>query len=144
MKIAIGSDHRGLKLKEEAVNYLQMWGFEVVDFGTESSEECDYPKYAYLVSNAVVKGEVDYGILICGTGIGMSIAANKVKGIRAARCMDWQDAKVCREHGNANVLCMADDADVSLMMETWLAAEFEGGKHARRINQITAIEDHAS
>jgi len=141
MKIGIGSDHRGFRLKEEAISCLQIWGFEIVDMGPLTNEACDYPKYAYLVSKAVASGELDRGVLICGTGIGMSIVANKIKGVRAARCVNWQDAKFCREHHDSNVLCVGDDADISLMLETWLGTEFEGGRHARRINLISAIEE---
>jgi ribose 5-phosphate isomerase B len=140
MKIGVGSDHKGFKLKEEAINYLQVWGFDVKDFGTISEEPCDYPKFAYLVSKAVASGKISRGILISENGIGMSIAANKVKGVRAARCVDWKDARSCREINAANVLCISEDADVSLIMEVWMAAEFDSEKHSQHVSQISEIE----
>jgi ribose 5-phosphate isomerase B len=139
MIIGVGSDHKGFKLKEEALNYLQIWGFDVKDFGTTKEEECDYPKFAYLVSKAVASNKISRGILISDTGMGMCIAANKIKDIRAVSCVDWKDAKVAREIYCANVLCLGEDADISLIMEVWLGTEFDG-EHSPNITLISQIE----
>jgi ribose 5-phosphate isomerase B len=145
MKIAIGSDHAGFKLKEEIKKFLEEKGIEVVDFGTNSEERVDYPDYAIPLAESVAKGEETFGILICGTGIGMSIAANKVKGIRASLVSDVYSAHSAREHNNANILCMGGRVlGTELAKEitnVWLNAEFLGGRHERRINKIAEYED---
>ncbi len=145
MKIAIGSDHAGFKLKEEIKRFLEEKGIEVVDFGTNSEERVDYPDYAIPLAESVAKGEETFGILICGTGIGMSIAANKVKGIRASLVSDVYSAHSAREHNNANILCMGGRVlGTELAKEitnAWLNAEFLGGRHERRINKIAEYED---
>ncbi|MCD6427004.1 MAG: ribose 5-phosphate isomerase B [Caldisericaceae bacterium] len=145
MKIAIGSDHAGFKLKEEIKKFLEEKGIEVVDFGTNSEERVDYPDYAISLAESVAKGEETFGILICGTGIGMSIAANKVKGIRASLVSDVYSAHSAREHNNANILCMGGRVlGTELAKEitnAWLNAEFLGGRHERRINKIAEYED---
>ncbi len=144
MKIAIGSDHAGFKLKEEIKKFLKEKGIEVVDFGTHSEDRVDYPDYAIPLAESVARGEEDFGILICGTGIGMSIAANKVKGIRASLVSDVYSAHSAREHNNANILCMGGRVlGVELAKEitnAWLNASFMGGRHERRINKISEYE----
>ncbi len=144
MKIAIGSDHAGFKLKEEIKKFLEEKGIEVKDFGTHSEERVDYPDYAIPLAESVAKGEEDFGILICGTGIGMSIAANKVKGIRASLVSDVYSAHSAREHNNANILCMGGRVlGVELAKEitnAWLNASFTGGRHGRRIKKIAEYE----
>lgn len=141
MIIGVGSDHKGFKLKEEALSYLQIWGFDVKDFGTTDEEICDYPKYAYLVSKAVSSGKIAHGILISETGMGMSIVANKIKGVRAAYCTDWKEARMSRELYSSNVLCIGEDTDISLIMEVWLGTEFNAEQHGGQINVISQIED---
>lgn len=144
MKIAIGSDHGGFDLKEEIKSFLQDKGFEVKDFGTDSKDSCDYPDYAIEVSEAVARGEFERGILICGTGIGISIAANKVPGIRCALVGDCFSAKATRQHNDTNVLALGGRVlgpGLALeIVEIWLSTEFEGGRHQNRINKITDIE----
>ncbi|MFW5980419.1 MAG: ribose 5-phosphate isomerase B [Halanaerobiaceae bacterium] len=147
MEIVIGSDHAGYELKEEIKNYLQENNINYKDVGTDSIESVDYPDYAYEVGKPVAAGEFDKGILICGTGIGMSIAANKVKGIRAALCHDVYSARVTREHNNSNILTMGSRVigiDLALeIVKTWLGTEFIGDKqprHQRRIDKISDID----
>lgn len=145
MKIAIGSDHRGFAHKERIARLLQERGLKVADFGCASTESADYPDAALPAAELVAAGEAEAGILICGSGIGMSIAANKVKGIRASLCFTEAQARTTRQHNDSNVLCLSGDAispetAVSLA-EAWLAASFEGGRHARRVAKITAYED---
>lgn len=144
MKISIGSDHRGFEAKERVKALLQQAGIEVLDRGTYSKEACDYPDAGYAVAHDVAEGRADRGILFCGSGIGMSIAANKVPGIRAALCHDDLTAQLSRRHNDANVLCLpADlvgDALMQTMVKTWLATPFEGGRHARRVAKLAAIE----
>lgn len=144
MKIAIGSDHRGYAAKQKVKALLLEMGMKLQDFGTESGESCDYPAIGFAVACAVAKGAVDWGILLCGSGIGMSITANKVRGIRAALCHDELTAQVSRRHNDANVLCLpADligDALMQNIVRVWLATEFEGGRHARRVNMIVEYE----
>jgi len=145
MRIAIGSDHAGFRLKGEIIKLLGELGHDCCDFGTQSEEHCDYPDYAQAVAEAVARGECERGILICATGIGMSMAANKVKGIRAALCHDVFSARRSREHNDANVLCLgAEVLGVGLALEivrAWLAAEFSGGeRHRRRVEKIEAME----
>ena len=144
MKIAIGSDHRGFDVKRRLTAFLANLGHEVIDVGTEGNESVDYPDFAYQVAARVSKGEVDRGILICGTSIGMCIAANKVKGVRAAPCHDSITAEMSRRHNDANVLCLSADLLgeelIDRMARIWLETEFEGGRHARRVDKITKIE----
>ncbi len=140
MEIAIGSDHGGYDLKEEIKELLDERGIEYKDFGTDSTDSVDYPDYASLVSKAVAAEEYDRGILICGTGIGMSMAANKVPGIRAALCHDVFSARATREHNDANVLTMGSRVIGSelarAIVNAWLDAEFDGGRHQRRIDKF--------
>lgn len=143
MKIAIGSDHGGFYAKEEIIKLLSEGPYEVTDMGTHSTESCDYPDIAHQVGLAVAAGEYDLGILICGTGIGVSIAANKVPGVRAALCSDTYSARMAREHNDSNVLCLgARVLGMGLMgdiVKTYLESEFEGGRHARRVGKIESL-----
>ncbi|MGE4352805.1 MAG: ribose 5-phosphate isomerase B [Oscillospiraceae bacterium] len=142
--IALGSDHGGFKLKGEVMKYLDEKGIDYKDYGTYSEDSCDYPVYAEKVARAIVSGECERGILICGTGIGISIAANKVKGIRAALCSDCFSAEMTRRHNDANILAMGGRVlGVGLalkIVETFLNTSFDGGRHARRIALITELE----
>ncbi len=144
MKIALGNDHRGNKTKEEIKNFLLASGHEVKDYGCSSEESCDYPDYARLVAEGVARGNYDCGILFCATGIGMSIAANKIPGIRAALCLNKKMARFSREHNNANILCLSADIlslkRIKGIVEVWLMTEFAGGRHERRVNRISEIE----
>lgn len=144
--IAIGADHGGYELKEQVKKHLQERGIEYKDFGTFSGEAIDYPIIAKEVGEAVSKGDYECGILVCGTGIGMSIAANKVKGIRAACCSDTFSARFTKMHNNTNVLCFGGrvlGAGLALdIVDAYLDAEFEGGRHEKRINLITQIENN--
>jgi len=140
MKIAIGCDHGGFELKEAVKNFLAENGYEYQDFGTHDTQSCDYPDIAVPVAKSVAAGEFDRGILICGTGIGIGIAANKVAGIRAALCHDTFSAHASREHNNANILTMGQRVigqGLALdIVKIWLNTEFEGGRHQRRIDKI--------
>ena len=144
MKIAIGSDHRGYNLKQKIMEYLPGMGHTFQDFGCLSTDSVDYPDIAIKVAENVALGEFESGILICGTGLGMSIAANKVKGVRAALCYDALAASRARKHNNANVLCLkGEDVDSNSSLEIvriFLSTDFEGGRHARRIEKITILE----
>ncbi|MDP2940047.1 MAG: ribose 5-phosphate isomerase B [Candidatus Omnitrophota bacterium] len=144
-KIIIGADHRGFKLKEKIKLFLKAKGFAVEDKGTCSEEPCDYPKIAFKVGLGVVRAKNSRGILICKTGIGDSIAANKVKGVRAALCYNMKAARLSRQHNDANVLVLGSDFVreklAKEIIETWLKIEFEGGRHLRRINQIKRFEE---
>lgn len=144
MRIAIGADHAGYALKETLVAYMRERGLEVLDFGTHSSDSVDYPDYARAVAEAVARGNADFGVLICGTGIGMSIAANKVPGIRAAAVSDVYSARMSRAHNDANILCMGGRVvgpGLAIeILETWLRTPFEGGRHARRLEKIRQLE----
>lgn len=144
MKIAIGSDHAGLQLKEEVKKFLESQQIEYKDFGPQTKDSVDYPDFAELVTRGVTSGEFDRGILICGTGIGMSIAANKVDGIRAALCTDYFSAKASREHNNANVLCLGERVigpGVAVeIVRIWVETEYAGGRHQKRLDKISAIE----
>ena len=143
--IGIGSDHGGFPLKEEIKKHLDEIGVAYKDFGTNTPDSCDYPIYAEAVARAVVSGEVEKGILICGTGIGISIAANKVKGIRAALCGDCYSAEYTRRHNDANILTMGARVTggglACKIVDTFLTTEFEGGRHARRVALIADIEE---
>lgn len=145
MKVAIGCDHGGLHLKEHIIGYLKEQGMDYQDFGTHTADSVDYPDIAEPVAKAVAAGEVDKGILICGTGIGIGIAANKVPGIRAALCHDTFSAHASREHNDANILTMGERVigpGLALdIVHIWLHTEFEGGRHERRIAKISAIEE---
>lgn len=140
LKIAIGSDHGGFEYKEQILKRLQEQGFECFDVGTHSTDSCDYPIIARKVTEKIVSGVADRGILICGTGIGMSIVANKVKGIRAALCGDTFSARASRAHNNSNVLCLGERViGINLAMDIvdiWLKSEFEGGRHQRRVDMM--------
>jgi ribose 5-phosphate isomerase B len=144
MKIALGSDHRGVKAGRALREHLPKAGHEVVVLGPTSGDSWDYPDVAWLVGRAVAGGDAQRGILICGSGIGASIAANKVEGVRAALAQDEAAAVMSREHNDANVLCLAgdrlSDEQVCAIADRWLAASFEGGRHERRVRKITAIE----
>lgn len=144
MRIAVGADHAGFPLKEPLVNYLMEQGWDVEDFGTFSQDSVDYPDYAEKVAQAVVTGKADRGLLLCGSGIGMSIAANKVGGIRAALAHDVVAARLSRQDNDANVLTMgARFVAVPLAWEilsVWIATEFAGGRHQRRVEKIQALE----
>ena len=145
MKIAVGSDHRGFDIKQQIMAIATELGHECIDVGTGDNNPVDYPDLAYLAATAVSKKEADRAILSCATGIGMSMSANKVKGIRAALCHDELTAQISRDHNDANVLCLsADQVGVVLlrkMVEVWLSTEFSGGRHERRVRKITAIEE---
>ncbi len=144
MKIAVANDHAAVKMKNEIISFVKDLGYDVLDFGTDSEESCDYPIYGEKVANAVVNGEADCGILICGTGVGISIAANKVKGVRAAVCSDVTTARLVKEHNNANIIAFGArivGAELAKdIVKAYLEAEFLGGKHERRINMISEIE----
>lgn len=144
MKIAIGCDHGAFRLKNEIIEFLNSEKYEVKDFGTYSEESCDYPDIALPVAEAVANKEYDFGILVCGTGIGIGIAANKVPGIRAALCSDTFSAHATREHNNANILTMGQrvvGTGLALdIVKTFLNTEFEGGRHQKRIDKISEIE----
>lgn len=145
MRVAIASDHGGVNIRQEIKSLLEEMGVEYEDFGCECNTSVDYPDYALPVAEKVASGEFDRGILICGTGIGMSIAANKVKGIRCALVHDTFSARATREHNNSNILAMGERVigpglarDIA---KIWLTTEFEGGRHENRVNKITQIED---
>ena len=144
-KIAIACDHGGYELKKDIIKHLNARGFEIVDFGCDSTQSVDYPDYALPASQAVANGECDLGILICGTGIGMSLCANKVKGIRAACCSDTFSARMTRMHNNSNILCFgARVVGLGLatdMVDLFLDTEFEGERHNQRIEKMMAIEN---
>jgi len=144
MKIAIGSDHVGLELKPLIIEYVKELGHEVEDFGPYSNERTDYPIYGKKVAEEVVDGTFDKGILICGTGVGISIAANKVKGVRAIVCSEPYSATLSREHNDTNVLAFGSrviGSEVAkLIVKSWLETDFEGGRHARRVEMIADIE----
>ncbi len=143
--IVIGCDHGGPELKNEIASYLRDSGYNIIDCGVNVGEAVDYPEKAYEVCGKVIGGEADLGILICGTGIGMSMAANKIRGIRAAACSEVYSARLTRIHNNANVLCMGarviGTETAKMMVDAFVTAEFEGGRHERRVNMITAIEN---
>ena len=142
--IAIGNDHAGFELKDAVISVLEEFGKEYKDYGCYSSEKAEYPVYAQKVGDAVASGECECGILICGTGIGISIAANKVKGIRAAACSDPFSAKMSKVHNNSNILAfgarVVGSEIAKMMVREWLSAEFEGDRHAQRVEQIMKIE----
>ena len=147
MRVSIGSDHRGVHLKSRVDALLREKGFDVDDVGTVGSESVDYPDFAAAVAHKVADGESDRGILICGTGIGMAIAANKVSGVRAAPCNDEHAAEMSRRHNDLNVLCISadllDDAPIERLIDLWMKTPFEAGRHARRVEKISQIEHDA-
>lgn len=144
MRVAIGSDHRGFEVKSKIIEHLKSLGHEAVDCGTDDCGAVDYPDIATSVSTLVVEGSVDRGILICGSGIGMSITANKFPGVRAATCHDDLTAEMSRRHNNVNVMCLSADLLgerlIDRMIDIWLTTDFEGGRHQRRVNKIAELE----
>ncbi len=144
MRVAIGSDHRGVGVKAKIIELIERLGHQTEDVGTCTAESCDYPDLAAIVGRKVSEGQTDRGILICGTGIGMCIAANKFRGVRAAPCHDDLTAELSRRHNDLNVLCLSADLLgeklIDRMVEIWLTTPFEGGRHARRIEKIASME----
>jgi ribose 5-phosphate isomerase B len=144
MRIAVGSDHRGYSVRAKLIELLERLGHQVDDVGTFTSDAVDYPDIAALVAGKVSRGEAERGILVCGTGLGMCIAANKFSGVRAAPCHDDLTAEMSRRHNDANVLCLSADLlgerIIDRMIETWLSTPFEGGRHARRVEKIKELE----
>lgn len=144
MRIAVGSDHRGVRTRGTLVELLGRLGQEVIDVGTHAHGDCDYPDVAEIVARKVASGEVDRGILICGSGLGMCIVANKIPGVRAAPCHDELTAELSRRHNDLNVLCLAGgivgDNLLDRLVEIWLQTAFEGGRHARRVQKIAQFE----
>lgn len=145
MKVSVGADHNGLDFKRLIKEHLVAAGHEPIDVGPHEETSSDYPDFAFAAAELVANGEADFGILICGSGIGMSMAANKVKGVRAALCLSPEAAALTRRHNNANVLTLAgwqsEKADVLDIVDNFLSTEFEGGRHARRVDKITAYEE---
>ncbi len=145
MKIAVANDHGAVELKHEIVKYLEAQGHEVINYGVDVAESVDYPIQGLKVAKAVVNGIAERGIALCGTGIGISIACNKVKGIRAVVCSEPFSAKLSRQHNNSNVLCMGGRVVgpelAKMIVQEWLDAEFEGGRHRRRVGEIREIEE---
>jgi ribose 5-phosphate isomerase B len=144
LSVALGADHAGWELKEALKSWLMEGGYQVLDFGTHSPDSVDYPDYAQQVGEAVAVGKVDRGVLVCGTGIGMAMAANKIPGVRAALCGDTFTSRMSREHNDANVLALGGrltDADMGRdILKVWLETAFAGGRHARRVNKIMELE----
>ena len=144
MKIAIGNDHAAVEMKNEIMTYLEEKGYEVVNFGTDTADSCHYPVYGEAVGRAVVSKEADLGILICGTGVGISLAANKVNGVRAVVCSEPLTARLSKQHNNSNVLAFGARIigieTAKMIVDEWLAAEFEGGRHQTRVDMLMAIE----
>ncbi|MBD1566453.1 ribose 5-phosphate isomerase B [Vibrio sp. SA48] len=145
MKVAIANDHVGIELKPTIIELLESRGLEVMDLGANSIERTDYPVYGAKVALAVTSGEADLGILICGTGVGISLAANKVNGVRAVVCSEPYTAKLSKQHNNTNILAFGSRVVgqelAKMIVNEWLDAEFEGGRHQNRINQISALEN---
>ena len=147
MRISIGSDHRGVQMKARLLPILEQLGHEVTDEGAHNTDSVDYPDIAAAVAGRVAEGTVDRGILICGSGIGVSIAANKFPNVRAANCHDEFEAEMSRRHNDANVLCLSShqlaERNVDNLVSLWLSTEFEGGRHARRVEKIRELEKSA-
>lgn len=145
MRISIGSDHRGVPLKGQLIPLLKELGHDVTDEGTDQTTSVDYPDYAALVAGKVSRGEVERGILVCGTGIGMAITANKFAGVRATIVPSEKFARVCRQHNNVNVLCLGEEqaVDAPAIVKSWLETAFEGGRHAQRLEKIAGCEQSA-
>ncbi len=145
MKIAMGNDHTAIEMKDEIKAFVEDLGYEVIDFGTNATESCDYPKYGEEVGRAVVNGMADLGIAICGTGVGISLACNKVKGVRACVCSEPYTAKLSRMHNDSNVLCFGARVIgvemAKMITEEWLKASYEGGRHQRRVDMLAEIEN---
>ncbi|MDR1467890.1 MAG: ribose 5-phosphate isomerase B [Spirochaetaceae bacterium] len=145
LRIAIGNDHIALELKKVIVDHLSAKGYEIIDLGTHSAERYDYPVAGEAVARAVVSGEAEKGVLICGTGVGISLAANKVKGIRACVCSDPYTARLSKQHNNTNILAFGSRVVGSelakMILDEWLTAVFEGGRHQRRLDMISGIEE---
>lgn len=145
MRIGIGNDHVAIELKNTIKEHLEQQGYEVVDFGTNSPERFDYPISGYKVGKAVASGDVDLGVLICGTGVGISLAANKVHGIRACVCSDPYSAKLSRDHNNTNIIAfgarVVGPELAKMIVDEWLGATFQGGRHQRRIDMLAEIEE---
>ena len=145
MRVAVGSDHRGFGAKQLIMAIVGQMGHECVDVGTNNVTPVDYPDLAYVAARSVSEKQVDRAILICATGLGMSIAANKVRGVRAALCHDELSAHIARDHNDTNVLCLSGDQTGEVLLrkivETWISTEFSGGRHQRRVNKIMAIEE---
>ncbi|MFN3151186.1 ribose 5-phosphate isomerase B [Bremerella sp.] len=148
MKIAIGSDHRGFEVKTKIIEHLKKLGHDSVDCGAHDCNSIDYPDIATAVAEKIVSGEVDRGILICGSGIGMAITANKFPGVRAATCHDDLTAEMSRRHNNVNVMCLSADLLgerlIDRMVDLWITTEFEKGRHQRRVDKITEVEKRFS
>ena len=144
MKIAIGNDHVAVEMKNQITEYLKSLGHEVINFGTDSTDRCDYPVYGEAVARAVANGEAEKGITICGTGVGISLAANRVRGIRAVVCSEPYSAALSREHNNTNVLAFGARVVgielAKLIVKSWLDAKFEGGRHANRVKMLDEIK----
>ncbi len=144
MKIAVASDHGGYDFKSKLITWLENNKIEVIDFGTESKESCDYPDYGIPASRCVAKGEVDLGILICNNGIGMSMLANKITGIKAAVVYSESSAKATKEHHNANMICLGGqeftESELINFVSIWLESDFQGGRHSRRITKVESLE----
>ena len=143
MRIAVGSDHAGFHMKEDIATHLRELGHEVVDCGTHSTERVDYPDFGAAVGRSVVSGEADGGVCVCGSGIGIAIAANKIRGVRAATVHDMTSARLSRQHNDANVICLGErflGPTVAIdAVDAWLGAEFEGGRHAGRVAKLDAL-----
>lgn len=146
MKIGIGNDHTAFDLKNIIKTHLEGQGYEVVDYGSYSSERCNYPEFGERVARAIVAGEVELGVLICGTGVGISLAANKVKGIRAAVCSEPYTAQMVRRHNNAQIIAfgarVVGDEMAKMIVDEFLNAKFEGGRHQTRVDMIMAVEEN--
>ncbi len=145
MKIAVACDHGGLRLKSVVMEWLEKQGYEIIDFGTYNEESCDYPDFASKAAKAVVRGDCDKGIVICGTGIGVSITANKIKGIRCALVHDVFSAKATRQHNDTNMLAMGQrvvgEGLALEIVKAWLTSDFEGGRHIQRIEKMMSYEE---
>ena len=145
MKIVIGNDHAAVALKQEMAAYLTELGHEVINIGTDTSESCNYPEYGEKAGRMIAAGEADCGVLICGTGVGISVAANKVKGVRAAVCSEPVTARLVKEHNNANIIAfgarIVGSETAKAILDAYLNAEFQGGRHQKRIDMIHAIEE---
>lgn len=146
MKIAMGNDHAAVEMKEEIKAYLESKGHEVINFGTDTHDSCDYPEFGEKVGRAVASGEADYGITICGTGIGIGIAAGKVKGVRVCTCSEPYSARLSRMHNNTNVLSFGARVVgvemAKMIVDEWLDNEYEGGRHQKRVDMLMEIENH--
>ena len=145
MRIAIGNDHSAVALKQHIQTYLEQKGYEIYNVGTDSTQRTDYPVYGQAVAKEVISGRCELGILICGTGVGISLAANKIHGIRAAVCSEPYSARLSRQHNNANIIAfgarVVGESLAEMIVDEFLAAEYEGGRHQKRIDMISALEE---